>query len=226
MPGSAHGWTCDSPPGSRRDGAPHPGDSPPGEGLQCLLHMLTDEAVRRRVRGCRTASRRPVTPLPAPRRSRQRRHKEISAERADLAHWAPLPDQPADLVFTTKTGRPIDPRSINDLRHTCATLLLHEGASEREVMELLGHSSINITVNTYAHVLGRRQAQARRPHRRSVRAHKCPWLMSAAACGSSHAADPLLRRQDSNLDHRNQNPRCCRYTTADRPSSWHAVGTD
>lgn len=24
-----------------------------------------------------------------------------------------------------------------------------------------------------------------------------------------------LRRQDSNLDHRNQNPRCCLYTTAD-----------
>ena len=31
-------------------------------------------------------------------------------------------------------------------------------------------------------------------------------------------ADLPLRRQDSNLDHRNQNPRCCRYTTADRPS--------
>jgi hypothetical protein len=26
---------------------------------------------------------------------------------------------------------------------------------------------------------------------------------------------PMLRRQDSNLDHRNQNPRCCRYTTAE-----------
>src|SRR6476620_11472555 len=25
-----------------------------------------------------------------------------------------------------------------------------------------------------------------------------------------------LRRQDSNLNHWNQNPRCCRYTTADR----------
>ena len=29
--------------------------------------------------------------------------------------------------------------------------------------------------------------------------------------------DQPLRRQDSNLDHRNQNPRCCHYTTADRP---------
>lgn len=69
------------------------------------------------------------------------------------------------------SGQPIDPRSVNrafdrlltkaevphsrvhDLRHTCATLLLAEGASDREVMELLGHSSIGITMNTYAHVL-------------------------------------------------------------------------
>src|ERR687894_521819 len=32
-----------------------------------------------------------------------------------------------------------------------------------------------------------------------------------------------LRRQDSNLDHRNQNPRCCLYTTADRRSSHSAA---
>ena len=42
---------------------------------------------------------------------------------------------------------------VHDLRDTCATLLLASGASEREVMELLGHSSIGITMNVYAHVL-------------------------------------------------------------------------
>jgi integrase len=79
--------------------------------------------------------------------------------------------QPKDLVFVSTSGQPVDPRSVNrafdrlltkaevphsrvhDLRHTCATLLLAEGASDREVMELLGHSSIGITMNTYAHVL-------------------------------------------------------------------------
>ena len=109
--------------------------------------------------------------LPAGCVTALRRHRTISAERADLAHWSPLPGQPDDLVFVTSTGRVIDPRSINkaldrllvkaglthtrvhDLRHTCATLLLHDGASDREVMELLGHSSISITMNVYAHVL-------------------------------------------------------------------------
>ena len=37
-------------------------------------------------------------------------------------------------------------------------------------------------------------------------------------------ADLPLRRQDSNLDHRNQNPRCCLYTTADRASIVPRVG--
>src|SRR3954469_19546705 len=37
------------------------------------------------------------------------------------------------------------------------------------------------------------------------------------------APDRLLRRQDSNLDHRNQNPRCCLYTTADWPPLSHAA---
>jgi hypothetical protein len=33
------------------------------------------------------------------------------------------------------------------------------------------------------------------------------------------AANSLLRRQDSNLNHQNQNLRCCHYTTADRSPS-------
>jgi integrase len=32
-------------------------------------------------------------------------------------------------------------------------LLLLDGASDREIMELLGHSSTHITMNIYAHVL-------------------------------------------------------------------------
>ncbi len=42
---------------------------------------------------------------------------------------------------------------MHDLQHTCAMLLLMDGVNEREVMELLGHSSITVTMNIYARVL-------------------------------------------------------------------------
>jgi integrase len=42
---------------------------------------------------------------------------------------------------------------IHDLRHTCASLLLVQGVNPRVVMEILGHSQISITMNTYTHVL-------------------------------------------------------------------------
>jgi len=42
---------------------------------------------------------------------------------------------------------------FHDLRHSAATLLLAQGVHPRAIMELLGHSSITVTMNTYAHVL-------------------------------------------------------------------------
>ncbi len=42
---------------------------------------------------------------------------------------------------------------LHDSRHSCASFLLASGASPRVVMEVLGHSGITITMNTYAHVL-------------------------------------------------------------------------
>ena len=77
----------------------------------------------------------------------------------------------ADYVFTTGIGTPMEPRNlerayrqiltlaglhhirIHDLRHTAATLLLTQGVHPRVVMELLGHSQIAITMNTYSHVI-------------------------------------------------------------------------
>ncbi|MGH3085688.1 MAG: site-specific integrase [Rubrobacteraceae bacterium] len=76
------------------------------------------------------------------------------------------------LVFTTETGTPIDRHNLcqrsfrpllqkaglsrirfHDLRHTCATLLLARGVHPKIVQELLGHSTIAITLDTYSHVL-------------------------------------------------------------------------
>lgn len=79
--------------------------------------------------------------------------------------------QETDYVFTSSIGTPIDPRNINDvftdalvgaklpsirlhdLRHTCASLLLAQGVHPRVVMDLLGHSQIALTMNTYSHVI-------------------------------------------------------------------------
>jgi integrase len=42
---------------------------------------------------------------------------------------------------------------FHDLRHTCATLLLAQGIHPRVVMDLLGHSQIGTTMDTYSHVM-------------------------------------------------------------------------
>ena len=42
---------------------------------------------------------------------------------------------------------------FHDLRHSAATLLLAQGVHPRCIMELLGHSSFNLTMNTYGHIL-------------------------------------------------------------------------
>jgi integrase len=75
------------------------------------------------------------------------------------------------LVFPTATGSPLDSRNVtkafqrflasaciprrrfHDLRHSAATLLLLQGVSPRVVQEILGHSSVTLTLGTYSHVL-------------------------------------------------------------------------
>jgi integrase len=42
---------------------------------------------------------------------------------------------------------------FHDLRHTCATLLLTRGVHPKIVSEMLGHSSIAITLDIYSHVI-------------------------------------------------------------------------
>lgn len=78
--------------------------------------------------------------------------------------------QGAGLVFTDELGMAIPARNIlrelaklrevaklpglrfHDTRHTCATLLLAQGVSEKVVMEILGHTNLTMT-HRYAHVL-------------------------------------------------------------------------
>lgn len=46
----------------------------------------------------------------------------------------------------------MDKIRLHDLRHTCASLLLDNGVSMKEIQEWLGHSSYNTTANIYAHL--------------------------------------------------------------------------
>jgi len=51
---------------------------------------------------------------------------------------------------------------FHDLRHSCASFLVTQGCDLRLVMDILVHSQIVLTANTYAHILegDRRAADA------------------------------------------------------------------
>jgi len=78
--------------------------------------------------------------------------------------------QDNDLVFPTSIGSFMDARNLvrhfhntltraglpqtnfHTLRHSCASFLYASGAQDREVMEMLRHSQISLTMNTYTHL--------------------------------------------------------------------------
>jgi integrase len=88
------------------------------------------------------------------------------------AYLGDRPHRPTDLVFTAPDGGPLrhnlfyrrsykpavaaaglpDALRFHDLRHTCAALLIGQGHQQYEIMRHLGHSSISVTVDTYAHL--------------------------------------------------------------------------
>lgn len=104
-----------------------------------------------------------------------RAHRRRQAEARLLAGPA---YQDNDLVFATGIGTPIEPGNllrtwyrivrvaglpglrIHDLRHAHATLMLGAGIHPKVVSERLGHASVNITLDTYSHVLPGLQAAA------------------------------------------------------------------
>jgi integrase len=116
----------------------------------------------------KTARSRRIVPLPdAVVDALKVRHEQQETDRLAAGiefweHWG--------LVFTTRFGTPLSLRNdyrdfrrlvgaaglrrvrLHDLRHTAASLMLAQGVSPRVVMEILGHSQISVTMNTYSHV--------------------------------------------------------------------------
>lgn len=82
------------------------------------------------------------------------------------------------LLFVNSVGGPLDKRTVvkqfeahltyadlpdirfHALRHSCASLLVAQGVHPRVVMEILGHSTITLTMNTYSHVMPQAQRDA------------------------------------------------------------------
>src|SRR5215218_9752766 len=86
----------------------------------------------------------------------------------------------AGVVVPSEVGTPIEPQNLvrhfktllqradlpdirfHDLQHSCATILISQGVHPRIVMEIMGHSQISVTMNTYGHVLPESQRVAAR----------------------------------------------------------------
>jgi integrase len=49
---------------------------------------------------------------------------------------------------------------FHDMRHMFATILLSKGMNPKVVQEMLGHSTVTITLDTYSHVLPDMQEKA------------------------------------------------------------------
>jgi integrase len=125
----------------------------------------------------KTALSRRTVSLPEPLVRMLREHKARQNEErlARGAEWEDL-----GLVFCNEVGRPLDERNLYQrhfrpladkaglppgatlysLRHTCATLLLKAGVHPKVVAERLGHSTTNLTLNVYSHVLPGMQEEA------------------------------------------------------------------
>jgi integrase len=82
------------------------------------------------------------------------------------------------LIFSTTIGTPVEPRNLSrrwhvlreriglpwarlhDLRHAFATFLLAEGVEPRTVMELMGHSTLRLTMELYGHAVPEQMHEA------------------------------------------------------------------
>jgi integrase len=115
----------------------------------------------------KTAASARTLPLSATLVSVLRRHAEQQqAERRAVGdRW-----QDYGMVFPSSVGTPLNPRNLthhfkktlkqaglpdirfHDLRHTAATIMLEQGQHPKVVQMVLGHATINMTMNIYSHV--------------------------------------------------------------------------
>ena len=104
--------------------------------------------------------------------------REHEKRQAVERQWAGSKWTESGLLFTNLSGGPLQARNVirefhkalkvaglkrirfHDLRHSCATLLLVQHVPARVVMEVLGHSEISTTMDTYSHIVPELQQEA------------------------------------------------------------------
>lgn len=114
----------------------------------------------------KTRTSRRTVPLPSPCVEALRAHRVLQGKER-LAAGSRWRDE--DMVFSTSIGTPIEPDNLrrswyvvrkvlgepaprfHDMRHTCVSLLLAEGAPPHVVQQIVGHSAIDVTMTIYAH---------------------------------------------------------------------------
>ncbi|MBI2304634.1 MAG: site-specific integrase [Chloroflexi bacterium] len=121
-------------------------------------------------KGRRTIS---LTPM-ATQALQEYRRRQLEARLLAGGEW-----EDRNLVFCNALGRPMEVTNLirrhfhpllkkaglprvrfHDLRHSCASLLLSMNAHPKVVQELLGHSTISVTMDTYSHTVPSLQVEA------------------------------------------------------------------
>jgi integrase len=102
-----------------------------------------------------------------------RQHRERSAGELVFANRNGEPQEPGSVTAALKAALDragLPPVRVHDLRHTTATVLLEAGAHPKLVQELLGHSTVALTLNTYSHITAGLSGDAARIMDRALQA--------------------------------------------------------
>lgn len=132
--------------------------------VQGQLQLIRHEDGRRRLTlvDVKSLASRRVIPMPA-----------LAAEALSAHRERQKVTSLQGLVFTTGHGTPISPRNLlraykallgraglqpnevrfHDLRHSCASFLIARGVDPKTVQAILGHATVRLTLETYAHAM-------------------------------------------------------------------------
>ena len=142
-------------------------------GRVVIARALSRVGTNLALRDVKTESSASSVPLPAELAAFLRRHCLAQFGDTQVARANTL-----GLVFTTKNGTPLEPRTVNrafetlcrrasvrsielhDLRHSCATLLFAMGVEAATVQRILRRSSISVTTGKYVDVIEQVQRSA------------------------------------------------------------------